>query len=72
MRIAGPQAQSATGMLNTGGNIVGGAGAMLVPAIAASFGWTAAVSSGAIFSVAGAALWFAVRPDVVLHRRASG
>jgi ACS family glucarate transporter-like MFS transporter len=64
MRIAGPQAQSATGMLNTGGNVVGGVGAMLVPAIAASLGWTAAVSSGAVFSLAAALLWLGVRADV--------
>jgi ACS family glucarate transporter-like MFS transporter len=71
MRIAGPQAQTATGMLNTGGNIVGGIGAMLVPAIAGSFGWTAAVASGAVFSLAAAALWFGVRADVPLQRQAA-
>jgi len=71
MRIAGPQAQSATGVLNTGGNVVGGIGAMLVPAIAGSFGWTAAVASGAVFSIAAAALWFGVRADLTLQRRFS-
>jgi ACS family glucarate transporter-like MFS transporter len=70
IRIAGPQAQSATGMLNTGGNIMGGVGAMLVPVIAGSFGWTTAVASGAVFSIVAAALWLGVRPDLTLQSRA--
>ena len=70
MRIAGPQSQSATGMLNTGGNIAGGIGAMLVPVIAGSLGWTTAVASGAIFSIVAAALWLGVRPDLALQSRA--
>jgi ACS family glucarate transporter-like MFS transporter len=70
MRIAGPQAQSATGMLNTGGNVAGGLGAVLVPAIAAHFGWTVAVGSGAMFSLIAALLWFGVRPDILMQSRA--
>ena len=70
MRIAGSQSQTATGMLNTGGNIAGGVGAMLVPLIAGSLGWTTAVASGAIFSIIAAALWLGVRPDVALQSRA--
>ena len=69
MRIAGPQSQSATGLMNTGGNVVGGVGAMLVPLIAQSFGWTAAVASGAVFSLVAAALWLGVRPDLTLQSR---
>lgn len=69
MRIAGPQSQSATGLMNTGGNVVGGVGAMLVPFIAQSFGWTAAVSSGAAFVLVAAALWLGVRPDLTLQSR---
>jgi hypothetical protein len=70
MRIAGQQSQSATGMLNTGGNIAGGIGAMLVPAIAGAFGWTTAVASGAGCSLLAAALWLGVRADVALQSRA--
>mgnify|MGYP001491069999 CR=1 FL=1 len=69
MRIAGAQSQSATGLLNTGGNIVGGVGAMLVPFIAAQLGWTTAVASGALFSVVAAILWLGVRPDQTLQSR---
>lgn len=70
MRIAGAQSQSATGMLNTGGNISGGIGAMLVPVIAGAFGWTTAVASGAICSLIAAALWLGIRADVSLQSRA--
>ncbi len=70
MRIAGPQTQSATGILNTGGNVVGGIGAVMVPMIARSCGWTTAVASGAVFAIAAAALWFGVRPDLALQDRA--
>jgi ACS family glucarate transporter-like MFS transporter len=70
MRIAGPQSPSATGLLNTGGNVVGGVGAMLVPVIAGSFGWTAAVASGGAFALAAALLWLGVRPDLALQDRA--
>ena len=71
MRIAGKQSQSATGMLNTGGNISGGVGAMLVPVLAGAFGWTFAVASGAVLSLLAAALWFAIRADIPLHSRAA-
>ena len=47
----------------TGGNVVGGIGALLVPVTAAAFGWVIAVSSGAIFAVIGALLWLGVRAD---------
>lgn len=67
MRIAGPQSQSATGMLNTGGNFAGGVGAMLVPLVAGWFGWPIALASGAAFALLGAALWLGVRADVPLQ-----
>ncbi len=70
IRIAGAQSQSATGMLNTGGNIAGGVGAVLVPVIAGPFGWTVALASGAVCSILGAALWLGVRADVPLQSRA--
>ncbi len=69
MRISGLQSQSATGMLNTGGNIAGGVGAVLVPLIAGSFGWTIAVASGAVFALASAVLWLGVRADLTLQAK---
>ncbi len=56
-------AEVATGVLNTGGNIVGLVGGIMVPLIAAYFGWTIAVASGSIFAFIGAGLWFFIRTD---------
>jgi len=63
MRIGGEHAPAATGLMNTGGNVVGGIGAMLVPLTAAHFGWVAALSTGALFAVVGAGLWVFIRAD---------
>jgi ACS family glucarate transporter-like MFS transporter len=63
MRIAGPQASIATGILNTGGNLSGGVAAILVPLLADSLGWVAAVASGAVFAIAAASLWLWIRAD---------
>jgi hypothetical protein len=50
-------------VLNTGGNIVGFVGGMLVPITAKYFGWVVAVSMGSVFALIGAALWFFIRGD---------
>lgn len=63
MRIAGHHASAATGVMNTGGNVVGGIGALLVPVTAATFGWVVAVSTGAIFAVLAAVPWLWIRAD---------
>lgn len=61
--VSGRHAAAASGVLNTGGNAVGGICAILVPVIAKNFGWVAAIGSGAIFTVAAALLWFVIRTD---------
>jgi MFS transporter, ACS family, glucarate transporter len=61
MVAGGRHAAAATGLMNTGGNVVGALGAVTVPLIAGVFGWFAAVSSGALFALVAAAIWFAVR-----------
>jgi len=61
--VAGRYAATACGVLNTGGNIVGGIGALLVPLVAERLGWAAAVATGAGFALLGAALWAFIRPD---------
>jgi ACS family glucarate transporter-like MFS transporter len=63
MAIAERHAQVATGILNTGGNIVGFFGGLMVPFIAGIFGWTIAMASGALFAFVAAILWFFVRVD---------
>jgi MFS transporter, ACS family, glucarate transporter len=64
MLVAGRHAPAATGLLNTGGNVAGGLGAVAVPLVAAAFGWTAAVASGAAFALLAAALWLWVRAEI--------
>jgi MFS transporter, ACS family, glucarate transporter len=61
MVAGGRHAAAATGLMNTGGNVVGALGAVSVPLIAGLFGWFAAVASGALFALVAAAIWFAVR-----------
>lgn len=61
--IGGRHAETASGVLNTGGNVVGFVGGMLVPVTATAFGWTTAVSTGSIFAIVGAILWFFIRSD---------
>lgn len=61
--VAGRHASAAGGVMNTGGNVVGFVGGMLVPLIAKGWGWTVAVSSGAVFALLGAGLWMIIRGD---------
>jgi MFS transporter, ACS family, glucarate transporter len=61
MVAGGRHAAAATGLMNTGGNVVGALGAVMVPLIAGAFGWFAAVATGAVFALVAAAIWFAVR-----------
>jgi ACS family glucarate transporter-like MFS transporter len=58
--ISGRQASAACGVLNTGGNVVGGVGALLVPFVVKQIGWPAALGSASIFAVVAALIWFAV------------
>ena len=61
--LSGKDAAAASGILNTGGNVAGGFGAILVPLVVERFGWAAALGSAACFSLAGAALWMLVDPN---------
>jgi ACS family glucarate transporter-like MFS transporter len=61
--ISGKHASAATGVMNTGGNVAGGIGALLVPITAETFGWVPALASGSIFAMIGVGLWFFVRAD---------
>jgi MFS transporter, ACS family, glucarate transporter len=66
--VAGRHASSATGVLNTGGNLVGFVGALLVPVTAQALGWPWAISSGALVALVGAALWIWIRGDRPMAR----
>ena len=61
--VAGRHASAAAGLLNTGGNLVGFVGALLVPMTAESLGWPWAMGTGALAAVIGAALWLWIRAD---------
>ena len=63
MGVAGKHSQVATGVLNTGGNIPGVIGGLMVPFIAAWLGWSAAIISGSLFAIVGALLWLFIRAD---------
>jgi MFS transporter, ACS family, glucarate transporter len=61
--VSGRNAASATGVMNTGGNLVGGVGALLVPLTVRSLGWPAALATGAAFAAVGALIWLWIRAD---------
>ena len=63
MGIAGRHSQVATGVMNTGGNLPGAVGGMMVPVVANWFGWTTAIVSSAAVVLIGALLWYFIRAD---------
>jgi ACS family glucarate transporter-like MFS transporter len=72
MGVAGKHSQIATGVLNTGGNIPGAIGGLMVPFIAGWLGWDAAIISGSLFAFAGALLWLLIRADEPMAEMPSG
>lgn len=70
--VAGRHAATACGVLNTGGNVVGGIAALLVPFVAQTMGWPTAVGTSAGFALLGAALWLFIQPDQRLGARDGG
>lgn len=69
--VAGNHGSAATGVMNTGGNVVGFVGGMLVPVTATAFGWVAAMSTGAVFALIGAVAWLFIRGDRPMLERKS-
>jgi ACS family glucarate transporter-like MFS transporter len=61
--VSGRHASAGCGVLNTGGNVVGGIGALLVPITVKTLGWGAAVATGSLFALAAAVLWFWIRAE---------
>ena len=64
--VSGRNASAGCGILNTGGNAVGGVGALAVPIVVQSLGWPAALATASIFALVGAGLWFWIRADRVM------
>ena len=61
--IGGKHAATAGGVMNTGGNATGIIVGPLAPLTAATLGWGAAMFTGTLFALAGAAMWLFVRAD---------
>jgi len=61
--VGGRHSAVACGVMNTGGNVVGGIVALLVPAIAQALGWPAALATASLFAFAGAVLWLWIQAD---------
>jgi ACS family glucarate transporter-like MFS transporter len=69
--ISGKHASAACGVLNTGGNVVGGVVALMVPIVVKALGWGAALATGSLFALVAAVLWFWIRPDKPLAEAAA-
>jgi ACS family glucarate transporter-like MFS transporter len=61
--VGGRRACAAGGVLNTGGNLVGGFGALLVAQTVDTVGWPAALVTTSGFALLGALLWLVIRAD---------
>jgi ACS family glucarate transporter-like MFS transporter len=61
--VAGRQASSGCGVMNTGGNLSNGIVALLVPVVVDRFGWWVAVAGGAGFAFVAAAIWLVIAAD---------
>lgn len=61
--VAGRDAASACGILNTAGNVVGALVAVVVPLTVEALGWPAALATTAAISLLGAVLWVPVRVE---------
>jgi MFS transporter, ACS family, glucarate transporter len=61
--IGGRYCGTAAGIMNTGGNISGVIGALLIPFSAKYLGWEFAIATGGIFAIIGAGLWLFISAD---------
>lgn len=63
MSVSGRHASAGCGIMNTGGNAVGGINALLVPLMARAFGWVPAITTATAFAFIAAILWFWIEAD---------
>ncbi len=64
--VSGRHSSTGCGLLNTGGNLVGGVGALVVPLTVERFGWVPALATASVLALVSAALWFFIRADEVI------
>jgi ACS family glucarate transporter-like MFS transporter len=60
MRLAPSDTMAATAILNTGGNLGGVVATPIIAALSAHHGWSAVFATGAVTSLAAAALWLTI------------
>ena len=63
---SGPHASTGCGVLNTGGNVVGGIVALTVPLTVKYLGWPVALATGSVFAIVAALLWLFIKPENAL------
>jgi ACS family glucarate transporter-like MFS transporter len=61
--VGGRQSAAACGVMNTGGNVVGGLVGVMVPLTARTLGWPVALATASAFALVGAVLWIWIRAD---------
>jgi len=66
--VGGRHAPAACGVMNTGGNAVGGLVAVLVPMMAHTLGWPVALGTASLFAFIGAILWLWIRADKIVDQ----
>jgi ACS family glucarate transporter-like MFS transporter len=69
--VGGRQSAAACGVMNTGGNVVGGLAGVMVPLTARALGWPLALGTASLFALIGAVLWVWIRADRVIDEESS-
>jgi MFS transporter, ACS family, glucarate transporter len=67
MFVARSDTMSATGVLNTGGNIGGLIGIPIVAYLSGGGHWTTAFVIGTVFAILGAIMWLGIDADEIIH-----
>ena len=63
IRLAGPHAGAAGGLMNMVGNLGGAVSTAVVPVPGARLGWFGALASASLFAILAAAFWLLIRSD---------
>jgi predicted MFS family arabinose efflux permease len=67
MFVARSDTMSATGVLNTGGNLGGLIGIPIVAYLSGGGHWTTAFVIGTVFAILGAVMWLGIDADEIIH-----
>lgn len=63
IKLGGPHAGAAGGMMNTVGNLGGAVSTAVIPHLVHVFGWFGALASTSLVAILGAAFWLMIRAD---------